>query len=93
MTDDMPFSCSVCSKNFSSKKNLKNHSYIHAETEETCECGKVFANKIKLRNHRRTHGEREKAGVIKGHSCKIGNACFTGTLKKLNPNLLRKVQF
>ena len=28
-----------------------------------------------------------------GHSCKIGNAYFTVTLKKLNPNLLRKVQF
>ena len=67
--DDMTFSCSVCSKIFSSKKNLKNHSYIHAETEETCECGKVFANKIKLRNHRRTHGEREKASVAKCDHC------------------------
>ena len=28
-----------------------------------------------------------------GHSCKIGNACFTGTLKKINPNLFRKVNF
>ena len=33
------------------------------------------------------------SGKQQGHSCTIGNACFTGTLKRLNPNLLRKVQF
>ena len=53
---DLTFCCPVCSKDFSTKRKLKNHSYIHEESQETCDqCGELFSNKVKLRNHSRSH--------------------------------------
>ena len=52
-----------------------------------------------MRNILDTAGQEEYSAMrdhymrLLGHSCTIGNACFTGTLKKINPNLLRKVKF
>ena len=68
--EDLTFPCQVCSKSFSSKRKLKNHSYLHEEAEETCDnCGEVFGNKIKLRNHKRTHQQRPKEPVKKCEDC------------------------
>ena len=59
--EDLTFCCQVCAKKFSTKKKLKNHSYTHQESHETCgECGELFSNKIKLRNHKRSHEVRSK---------------------------------
>ena len=68
--EDLTFPCQICSKNFSTKRTLKNHSYIHDKTVESCDqCGKVFGNKRILRNHKRTHQEREKESVKKCEHC------------------------
>jgi len=60
-TKQKPYGCSLCTKSFSSKKELKRHTRAHTgEKPHTCkQCSKSFSQAVNLQTHMRVHtGEK-----------------------------------
>ena len=71
-TGEKPFSCDVCSKNFSTVSTLNDHKRIHTgEKPYKCDiCGNAFSGRSGLFSHRKIHtGE-------KPYSCGICNKSY-----------------
>ncbi|XP_063764092.1 zinc finger protein 184-like isoform X2 [Eleginops maclovinus] len=82
-TGEKPFKCTVCSKSYSNKSNLRQHLTVHTgERPFSCSvCGKSFTYKSNLRLHSNVHtGE-------KPFSCSLCSKSFT-TGSNLRQHLL-----
>ncbi|XP_058063175.1 gastrula zinc finger protein XlCGF8.2DB-like [Anopheles bellator] len=58
-TDEKPFTCKVCSKEFHSAVNLYSHMKIHDKAQQCPYCDRKFAQQYQLKTHIRIHtGEK-----------------------------------
>lgn len=63
----LQFKCSECTKYFTRKQNLDNHTFIHTGYKRKIECpscGKLFINRTNLRVHFKSYHENWNASVL-----------------------------
>jgi uncharacterized Zn-finger protein len=68
---DGKYLCQICQKQYSSKKNLRQHQKLHGERNYACDvCGSSFAEQSRLTQHQKIHTDQKE------FSCDICNKSF-----------------
>ena len=66
------FTCTICMRVFTAKRNLTRHMKLHSKNKETviCEqCEKPFSNHANLKSHTKTHHNNNKNEIMKCMKC------------------------